>query len=207
MKLFDESGRLQGCGSCGGVQAVKGDPGGELRIEPAAPRAVQPASFKLFLPSGCLSDQGLAALVREELDEEQRMEVSEHLDFCDSCVERYAALLSGEELLTPPAPVAPAVMEELRPRTRMLFFGRLMRVSIAAAMALVIWNGLLLGNGGLFKFSTDWVNSRPQREQSVSQTVGGWGSGLNDLMNGLNSWMNSGVQGEQSPRRNSSPEK
>lgn len=72
MKLFDESGRLQGCGSCGGVQAVKGDPGGELRIEPAVPRVVQPASFKLFLPSGCLSDQGLAALVREELDEEQR---------------------------------------------------------------------------------------------------------------------------------------
>lgn len=187
MKAFDESGR----GTYGTAQAAKEDPGGELRIEPAAPRAVQPAPFKLFLPSGCLSDRGLSALVREELNEEQRMEASEHLDFCDSCVERYAALLGGEELLTPPAPVAPAVMEKLRPKARMLFFGRLMRVSIAAAMALVIWNGLLLGNGGLFKFSADWVNSRPQREQAVTQNAGGWGSGLNDLMNGLNSWMNS----------------
>ena len=184
MKLPDQNGRLAG---------VREEKGGKLEI--CRLRADLPAKVRLFEPDGCLSGEGLRALVREELDEEQRMEASEHLDFCDRCVDRYAAALSGVELLAPPKPAAPEVMEAIRSRTRKLFFGRLMRVSVAAVMALVIWNGLLFGNGGLFKLSADWVNSRPEREHAVTQTVGGWGSGLNDLMNGLNSWMNSGVQG------------
>lgn len=58
---------------------------------------------ELFDPNGHLTDDAFGALLRDEpLDEMERLEISEHLSFCDRCVERYAALLDGSELLSPP---------------------------------------------------------------------------------------------------------
>lgn len=46
---------------------------------------------ELFDPNGHLTDDAFGALLRDEpLDEMERLEISEHLSFCDRCVERYA---------------------------------------------------------------------------------------------------------------------
>ena len=43
-------------------------------------------SFALFYEDGHLTDEALQALIREEeLDTLQRLEISEHLSFCDLC--------------------------------------------------------------------------------------------------------------------------
>ena len=74
---------------------------------------------ELFDPNGHLTDDAFGALLRDEpLDEMERLEISEHLSFCDRCVERYAALLDGSELLSPPEPVAPPVFRRIRERAR-----------------------------------------------------------------------------------------
>ena len=56
---------------------------------------------ELFLQNGHLSDEGLQALIDGTLDELQRLEAAEHLSFCDECLTRYTALLTGDVLEEP----------------------------------------------------------------------------------------------------------
>lgn len=49
--------------------------------------------MELFDAKGCLSEEGLQALVGGQLDETQRLEAAEHLAYCDRCMDRYTALL------------------------------------------------------------------------------------------------------------------
>ena len=68
-----------------------------------------------FRPDGHLTDAALTALVRggclEELD---RLELAEHLAYCDQCLQRYTELLSEGPMLTP----ARSCRESLRRRIR-----------------------------------------------------------------------------------------
>lgn len=51
--------------------------------------------MELFDVKGCLSEEGLQALVGGQLDETQRLEAAEHLAYCDRCMDRYTALLTA----------------------------------------------------------------------------------------------------------------
>ena len=58
--------------------------------------------MELFREDGHLTDQALEALVSgRELNELGRLEVSEHLAFCDLCLNRYTQQLMDEGLMTP----------------------------------------------------------------------------------------------------------
>ena len=55
-----------------------------------------------FRPDGHLTDAALTALVRGDcLEELDRLELAEHLAYCDQCLQRYAELLSEGPMLTP----------------------------------------------------------------------------------------------------------
>lgn len=54
--------------------------------------------MELFDAKGCLSEEGLQALVGGQLDETQRLEAAEHLAYCDRCMDRYTALLTDDVL-------------------------------------------------------------------------------------------------------------
>ena len=96
---------------------------------------------ELFDPNGHLTDDAFGALLRDEpLDEMERLEISEHLSFCDRCVERYAAILDGSELLSPPEPVAPPVFRRIRERARKLFVNKYATAAAAACFAIMFWN-------------------------------------------------------------------
>ena len=60
--------------------------------------------MELFDVKGCLSEEGLQALVGGQLDETQRLEAAEHLAYCDRCMDRYTALLTDDVLEQPPRP-------------------------------------------------------------------------------------------------------
>ena len=51
--------------------------------------------MELFNKEGHLTDEGLRAVVDGTLDEMGRLEASEHLSFCDSCLVRYTELPCG----------------------------------------------------------------------------------------------------------------
>lgn len=66
--------------------------------------------MELFDAKGCLSEEGLQALVGGQLDETQRLEAAGHLAYCDRCMERYTALLTDDVLEQPPRSARGAVM-------------------------------------------------------------------------------------------------
>ena len=72
---------------------------------------------ELFNQDGCLTDYALSALIHDKpLDELERLELSEHLSFCDACIERYTAMLSDDFLIPTAQPIAPTIRTRLRDR-------------------------------------------------------------------------------------------
>lgn len=109
--------------------------------------------MELFNEKGCLTDEGLHALIGGRLDELGRLEAAEHLSYCDRCIERYTALLSGDVLQTPQSSVMAPVMKSLQVRIMQNTVGRAAVAGVAAVLALTMW-----GSGGL-----DRVVSRADR--------------------------------------------
>ena len=80
--------------------------------------------IEVFDRDDCLTDDALLALIRQEPDEMTRLEIAEHLSFCDRCTERYSELLCEAPLRAPAEPLADSVIEALARRVRVLFFHR-----------------------------------------------------------------------------------
>ena len=96
---------------------------------------------KLFEEDGHLTIYALEALVRDEpLDELSRLEISEHLAFCDQCVDRYTAMLTEGVLLPPEEPMASSVIKRLRQKARRAFRSRYTSAVAAACLTLIFWN-------------------------------------------------------------------
>ena len=104
--------------------------------------------MELFHENGHLTDGALHAAIDETLDETGRLEVAEHLSFCDACLLRYTDLLDDGALLTPAVPLAPGVMARARKKLIRMFFNRYAAAAAAVALALVFW-GTGLFNGVL----------------------------------------------------------
>lgn len=124
----------------GGLPALTLDPPDGLAetLQAASPRPQ--TAWELFRPDGHLTDEGIAAILDGSLDEMGRLEASEHMSFCDSCLVRYTSLLADDVLLTPAAPVAENVCQRLRRRTLRVVQGRTARAVAAAVLALSLWS-------------------------------------------------------------------
>lgn len=94
---------------------------------------------ELFNENGCLSEYALKSLVDEspELTELNRLEISEHLSFCDACLDRYMLILQSAALKAPPKPQTPAVKKRIAARGARLFINRYITVAAAACFALI----------------------------------------------------------------------
>ena len=96
-----------------------------------------------FRADGHLTNEALAALVRDDsLDELGRLEVAEHLSFCDVCLQRYTDLLCGAELLTPERSCQKTLWARVRTRTLRLVTSRYATAAAAVTLALtMLWGG------------------------------------------------------------------
>ena len=100
----------------------------------------RPTERRLFDDeTGCLTDGALAGLMEGSLDELQRLEVSEHLSYCDACVERYTALLADGVLLEAPELMKQSVLAALRRKAAKVFVNRYFHMAVAASLTLVLW--------------------------------------------------------------------
>ena len=88
---------------------------------------------------GHLTDYALGALASEDLDELARLEIAEHLAFCDHCLERYTRILDREPLLETPDLFVPSVRRAFRRKMARLTASRYFTVSVSACIALVLW--------------------------------------------------------------------
>ena len=111
-----------------------------------------------FRADGHLTNEALTALVRDgSLDELSRLEIAEHLSFCDACLQRYTDLLCGAELLEPERSCQKTLWARVRTRTLRLVTSRYATAAAAVALALtVLWS------------SQEITFSRPAAPQNLS---------------------------------------
>lgn len=98
--------------------------------------------------TGCLTEGGLRGFVEGSLDELGRLEVAEHLSYCDRCVERYAAMVDGAPLLDAPDTMKQSVLASLRKRAARVFVNRYFHMAVAASLTLVLWGSGVFNSFG-----------------------------------------------------------
>ena len=92
----------------------------------------------VFREDGHLCDEALAALARSEdcFDELERLEIAEHLAFCDFCLQRYAAALEDGALLVPERSCQRTLWARIRSRALRLAVSRYATAVAAVTLAL-----------------------------------------------------------------------
>ena len=95
--------------------------------------------MELFDQNGCLTEEGLHAVIGGQLDELGRLEAAEHLSYCDKCMDRYTALLTADVLEEPPRSARGAVMGTIWVRLMQNTWGRAAVAAVAAVLALTLW--------------------------------------------------------------------
>ena len=136
--------------------------------------------MEYFRPDGHLTDEALAALVRSEpLDELVRLELAEHLAYCDDCLQRYTDLLAEDALLSPARSCRESLWVRLRMRTLRLVTSRYATAAAAVALALTV----LWGSAGV-----KLPPAPPLPE--VSQRFQSWPERWNDSLRGALSQFN-----------------
>ena len=99
-----------------------------------------------FRPDGHLTDEALAALIRgDALAELDRLEIAEHLAYCDPCLQRYTELLAEAPLLTPARSCQESLRRRIWRRAVQLGVNRYATAAAAVVLALTV----LWGSAGL----------------------------------------------------------
>lgn len=98
----------------------------------------------VFREDGHLSGGALEALAKNEdrFDELERLEIAEHLAFCDYCLQRYTLALEDGALLVPERSCRKALWARVRGRALRLAASRYATAAAAVTLALtVLWGG------------------------------------------------------------------
>lgn len=93
-----------------------------------------------FDSNGHLTDAAFSALASgKQLDELTRLEMAEHLSFCDKCVESCVDATQSGELAEPDGSCLLGVRRGLRRIKRSNLVHRAATAALAAALALTLW--------------------------------------------------------------------
>ncbi len=134
----------------------------------------------IFRHDGHLTDEALAALAAgEPLDEAARLEMAEHLAFCDLCLQRYTDALAGTELLVPERSCRESLWRRVRTRAARLFLNRYAAAAAAVTLALT----MLWGSVGVTLPEREPL---PEDRPTVSDGLRKWNESLDSAMSGLN---------------------
>lgn len=133
--------------------------------------------------TGCLTGFALQSLMDGSLGELERLEVSEHLSYCDLCVERYAALLADDTLMEAPELLRQSVLTQLRRKLAKIFVDRYFHMGVAACLTLVLWSTGVFATFGELALTPPKIE-RPvidQKEQiSISRRLDDFAAGIGD---------------------------
>lgn len=142
----------------------------------------------VFRDDGHLSAEALTALARNEdnFDELERLEIAEHLAFCDECLQRYAMALEGGALLIPERSCRQTLPARIRSRAFHLAVSRYATAAAAVALALTILWGAEPANFPRPILPED----RPSVSQQLSGLTGEISDSLRETVSGLSNFFN-----------------
>lgn len=140
----------------------------------------------VFREDGHLSGEALEALAKNEdrFDELERLEIAEHLAFCDYCLQRYTMALEDGALLVPERSCQKALWGRIRGRALRLVTSRYATAAAAVALALtVLWGGerVELARPVL-------PEDRPSVSRQLTELTGEIGDSLRGTMSGLSNF-------------------
>lgn len=140
----------------------------------------------VFREDGHLSGEALEALAKNEdrFDELERLEIAEHLAFCDYCLQRYTMALEDGALLVPEHSCQKALWGRVRGRALRLVTSRYATAAAAVALALtVLWGGerVELARPVL-------PEDRPSVSRQLTELTGEIGDSLRGTMSGLSNF-------------------
>ena len=93
---------------------------------------------ELFDIEGHLTYEAFEALAKDEnLDELSRLEIAEHLSFCDNCIIRYSEYLSDLELVEAPE-MEHKIIYNIKKKINKILFNKYSSVAIAASFSIVL---------------------------------------------------------------------
>ena len=132
--------------------------------------------MELFDQNGCLTEEGLHAVIGGQLDELGRLEAAEHLSYCDKCMDRYTALLTADVLEEPPRSARGAVMGTIWVRLMQNTWGRAAVAAVAAVLALTMWRSgtvtqILEGTRDLKTWMPSTSQTQPDQLPMLGQPV------------------------------------
>ncbi|MGL4790109.1 MAG: hypothetical protein ACRCW1_01765 [Anaerotignaceae bacterium] len=95
--------------------------------------------MEIFKENGHLTEYAFELLKNNEASQMDRLEISEHLSFCDECLMEYTDFLMCNELIEPSVSVKMSVMKGVHRKIRQIFVNRYSRTIVAASLASVFW--------------------------------------------------------------------
>jgi len=134
-----------------------------------------------------LSGEALAALAGngDGFDELERLEIAEHLAFCDECLRRYTALLEDEgALLVPERSCGRSLRRRIRLRGLQAAASRYATAAAAVALALTV----LWGGRGVELTRPILPEDRPSVSQRLSGLTGELNDSLRETVSGLSNF-------------------
>nr|WP_326166423.1 hypothetical protein [uncultured Oscillibacter sp.] len=137
----------------------------------------------IFREDGHLSDGALTALARNEdrFDELERLEIAEHLAFCDHCLQRYDLALEDGALLVPEQSCQRALWARIRSRALRMVTSRYATAAAAVALALTV----LWGGERVEPIRPALPEDRPSISRQLTGLTGDIGDSLRGTMGGL----------------------
>ena len=137
----------------------------------------------VFREDGHLSSRALEALARNGdcFSELERLEIAEHLAFCDDCLQRYTLALEDGALLVPERSCQQALRSRIRSRAIRLVTSRYATAAAAVALALtVLWGGERV------EFTRPALpEDRPSVSRQLTELTGGVSDTLREAVGGL----------------------
>ena len=133
----------------------------------------------LFYEDGHIKEEALQSLMDGGLDEMGRLEISEHLSFCDECLLKYSDMLSfsSDEAVGSSA-TAKVIMPVVKKRLRRERLYRYSTMAAAACLAITFWvTGV---------FNIDASKVEPPEVGSHTQKITEWiGKFTHDVTSGI----------------------
>lgn len=132
----------------------------------------------VFTAGGHLTGEALHGLATEGLEELSRLEVAEHLSFCDECVQKYTEFLSTGELIQPPRALHENVIRLIRRKTKLFLCNRYSAAAAAACFAIVFWLT------GVFSPQPGYQPSKTEEEPvSITEHAADFTRSISDQLN------------------------
>ena len=140
----------------------------------------------IFREDGHLSDGALTALARNEdrFDELERLEIAEHLAFCDHCLQRYDLALEDGALLVPERSCQRALWARIRSRALRMVTSRYATAAAAVALALTV----LWGGERVEPIRPVLPEDRPSVSQRLTGLTGELSDSLHETVSGLSNF-------------------